>query len=52
MKCLDANHYDKDQCQLYFDNYNVCMKFWVSKYTTLQDFKELTILFHQDRYKK
>lgn len=29
-KCLSDNHYDKDQCELFFVNYTNCQKFWVS----------------------
>lgn len=27
-KCLSNNNYYKPACQLYFDNYNNCKKFW------------------------
>jgi len=27
-KCLSRNNYEKSACQMYFDNYNSCRKFW------------------------
>ncbi|VVD00042.1 coiled-coil-helix-coiled-coil-helix domain-containing protein 7 [Leptidea sinapis] len=26
--CLNKNGYDQEKCELYFDNYNTCKKFW------------------------
>jgi len=31
-KCIDDNNYDKSKCNLQFDNYNACKKFWGSVY--------------------
>ncbi|CAG9131620.1 unnamed protein product [Plutella xylostella] len=30
--CLDKNNYDHEKCQVYFDNYNICKKFWGQVY--------------------
>ncbi|XP_022123542.1 coiled-coil-helix-coiled-coil-helix domain-containing protein 7 [Pieris rapae] len=27
-RCLDKNGFDAEKCELYFDNYNTCKKFW------------------------
>lgn len=29
LKCLDSNQKDRDACDVYFENYKVCKKFWV-----------------------
>ncbi|KAK9701844.1 hypothetical protein QE152_g30343 [Popillia japonica] len=29
-KCLSMNNYDKDKCQLEFENYKTCKGFWMS----------------------
>lgn len=31
-KCLGDNNYDKDKCQLEFENYKACKGFWVRNY--------------------
>lgn len=38
-KCLSMNNYDKDKCQLEFENYKTCKGFWVRglTYTILQN---------------
>ncbi|CAH1404968.1 unnamed protein product [Nezara viridula] len=28
LKCIDDNNYDLDKCQLFFENYKNCKKFW------------------------
>lgn len=28
MECLKRNQDDKDRCELYFENYRLCRKFW------------------------
>lgn len=28
-KCLSDNDYDKEKCQLQFENYKMCKRFWV-----------------------
>ncbi|XP_071449454.1 coiled-coil-helix-coiled-coil-helix domain-containing protein 7 isoform X2 [Hetaerina americana] len=27
-KCLDDNNFDKDKCQMFFENYRKCQDFW------------------------
>lgn len=29
-ECLNKNGFDQKKCEVYFDNYNTCKKFWVS----------------------
>ncbi|XP_049880274.1 coiled-coil-helix-coiled-coil-helix domain-containing protein 7 [Pectinophora gossypiella] len=30
--CLNKNNFDQDKCDVYFDNYNTCKKFWGKVY--------------------
>ncbi|KAL0111366.1 hypothetical protein PUN28_012928 [Cardiocondyla obscurior] len=30
LRCLDSNQTDRNECKLYFQNYNNCKKFWAS----------------------
>ncbi|CAB3229904.1 unnamed protein product [Arctia plantaginis] len=31
--CLSKNNYDQSKCEKFFDNYNICKKFWGKVYT-------------------
>ncbi|XP_028172500.1 coiled-coil-helix-coiled-coil-helix domain-containing protein 7 isoform X2 [Ostrinia furnacalis] len=31
-QCLNKNGFDQAKCEVYFDNYNICKKFWGKVY--------------------
>ncbi|XP_076180134.1 uncharacterized protein LOC143153140 isoform X2 [Ptiloglossa arizonensis] len=35
LMCLDKNDYKPENCEVYFQNYNNCKKFWVVTYSIL-----------------
>ncbi|CAG9792804.1 unnamed protein product [Diatraea saccharalis] len=32
-QCLNKNNFDHSKCENYFDNYNICKKFWGKVYS-------------------